>query len=158
MPCPYFNPRGLRRPRRSGSGSSFHMFIFQSTRPSQTSTTKLKSVFTGETISIHEAFADLDASIKGIGESLKDFNPRGLRRPRRCPLRISWMGIPISIHEAFADLDPDRAKRMWIDVISIHEAFADLDEPQSVRWIPVEFQSTRPSQTSTQGISTCPQA
>ena len=150
MPCPYFNPRGLRRPRRSGSGSSFHMFIFQSTRPSQTSTTKLKSVFTGETISIHEAFADLDASIKGIGESLKDFNPRGLRRPRRCPLRISWMGIPISIHEAFADLDPDRAKRMWIDVISIHEAFADLDKtPCSPPYSQPEFQSTRPSQTST---------
>ena len=78
MPCPYFNPRGLRRPRRSGSGSSFHMFIFQSTRPSQTSTTKLKSVFTGETISIHEAFADLDAAhcvFRGWGYRFQSTRP-----------------------------------------------------------------------------------
>ena len=125
-----FNPRGLRRPRQKRDGVEIALSLFQSTRPSQTSTLRVRLLVPHVHISIHEAFADLDASITGIGESLKDFNPRGLRRPRRCPLRISWMGIPISIHEAFADLDTGQWERGYNQTISIHEAFADLDDYQ----------------------------
>ena len=78
----FFNPRGLRRPRRAMSAHIVSISIFQSTRPSQTSTNissrrriwedfqstrpsqTSTAVFVysenGDYFSIHEAFADLD--------------------------------------------------------------------------------------------------
>ena len=124
--------------------------LFQSTRPSQTSTIQQSFASPRIIISIHEAFADLDPDPPTTLLAPGDFNPRGLRRPR--PVRrLSGVRAPgISIHEAFADLDaPDhvltnrvhyfnprglRRPRpvlvtlvVQIDDISIHEAFADLD-------------------------------
>ena len=44
-------------------------------------------------ISIHEVFADLDAIIISRLRLGHNFNPRGLRRPRRCSLRIPWTAL-----------------------------------------------------------------
>ena len=100
-------------------------------------------------ISIHEAFADLDTL---------EVNEKVSSR--------------ISIHEAFADLDPHPLYFPPNSTISIHEAFADLDltiiywcdnhfdfNPRGLRRPrpkeafrmsdKTKFQSTRPSQTST---------
>ena len=56
----YFNPRGLRRPRRRPRGGR---------EP-------------GISISIHEVFADLDSGETPNMLEVTHFNPRGLRRPR----------------------------------------------------------------------------
>ena len=100
-----FNPRGLRRPRLicrrlpqfPGFISIHEVFAdldehalyhsirynqFQSTRSSQTSTWPPGSVPHDFQISIHEVFADLDSILAARPETRRDFNPRGLRRPR----------------------------------------------------------------------------
>ena len=38
LPIPHFNPRGLRRPRQALDSHVANLAVFQSTRPSQTST------------------------------------------------------------------------------------------------------------------------
>ena len=78
---------------------------FQSTRPSQTSTFERLAEYSLDPISIHEAFADLDLSAPQHWGSTSNFNPRGLRRPRREAGRLGRKAKKISIHEAFADLD-----------------------------------------------------
>ena len=81
-------------------------------------------------ISIHEVFADLDA----VG------------------LNAELQHLHISIHEVFADLDRLPRVLQSSERISIHEVFADLDPTFPRRYCPqCRFQSTRSSQTSTQG-------
>ena len=99
-----FNPRGLRKPRRGGGSVTINEALFQSTRSSQTSTDLFDVFSTTPKISIHEVFANLDATStpptfclkisihevfanldrlpKGYFKYLYDFNPRGLRKPR----------------------------------------------------------------------------
>ena len=101
----YFNPRGLRRPRRPLAGITRVLLE----------------------ISIHEVFADLDADFLSHPVRLADFNPRGLRRPRPDQVVGGNRGIQISIHEVFADLDLNRLyDSTAFLMISIHEVFADL--------------------------------
>ena len=78
---------------------------FQPTRSSQTSTKAASDVILLKFISIHEVFADLDRATVDVGRDHRDFNPRGLRRPRRCISEAELIQITISIHEVFADLD-----------------------------------------------------
>ena len=59
-----FNPRGLRRPRQKRDGVEIALSLFQSTRPSQTSTLRVRLLVPHVHISIHEAFADLDYKAK----------------------------------------------------------------------------------------------
>ena len=100
-------------------------------------------------ISIHEVFADLDQLVWDEAMTYLDFNPRGLRRPRRSVTKMLaqittfqstrssqtstksrnclWLQPIISIHEVFADLDGLLNRRYHNVSISIHEVFADLD-------------------------------
>ena len=109
-------------------------FQFQSTRSSQTSTlhpaatgrplpisihevfadldSYLSSACVLRIISIHEVFADLDRFPRTLRGCFPDFNPRGLRRPRRRPRGGREPGISISIHEVFADLDSGETPNM----------------------------------------------
>ena len=83
-----FNPRGLRRPRRRWFKSTSRYSLFQSTRPSQTSTQLGGGKYAAHRISIHEAFADLDRQEAHNSIPVFDFNPRGLRRPRLHPTSL----------------------------------------------------------------------
>ena len=80
-------------------------------------------------ISIHEAFADLDFLSQLTVLPIPHFNPRGLRRPRPSggvnSSRSYWNFNPRGL----------RRPRQW---------------PPSNLFLTVVFQSTRPSQTSTQ--------
>ena len=96
----YFNPRGLRRPRQLVTHIFKDFVRFQSTRPSQTSTFCFCIPYHCRSISIHEAFADLDMSSAFSGTNTYDFNPRGLRRPRqqKCSIKcISFQHIYTNI-------------------------------------------------------------
>ena len=102
---------------------------FQSTRPSQTSTGRLQTARPPCSISIHEAFADLDHGYAAPRWRHSDFNPRGLRRPRRHTISFLIIG-PL-----FQSTRPSQTSTYWLTIciysfpISIHEAFADLDLP-----------------------------
>ena len=138
-------------------------YIFQSTRPSQTSTLRYPTALwhmwnfnprglrrprlvtpfldkVGLYISIHEAFADLDMAACITSWTPTNFNPRGLRRPRR-DIKIFW-----SIWSNFNPRGLRRPRRWFHTVaintnhISIHEAFADLDSiPRLCNALPNHF-------------------
>ena len=123
-----FNPRGLRRPRRSccyGGGFSFVISIHEVFADLDLAAYTLVNTLV---ISIHEVFADLDSPKMFAMTLWRNFNPRGLRRPRPGLLQADVLPILISIHEVFADLD---------------------SVPRFLCKTHPSFQSTRSSQTST---------
>ena len=135
---------------------------------------RLKAAILSSAISIHEAFADLDPKCFVCTINFNpNFNPRGLRRPRRNTTCGDAAEYRISIHEAFADLDRGRknsgAKAENFNPRGLRRPRQrnggkqndrlnnfnprGLRRPRPWRHEVVnnslEFQSTRPSQTST---------
>ena len=145
-----FNPRGLRRPRPYMSKLDTSEKVFQSTRSSQTSTRADLDARANRQISIHEVFADLDKRMYDAYHALGDFNPRGLRRPRRG--RFKCGQFPYKFQSTRSSQTSTRRRLVHIRsaLISIHEVFADLDDyPRLHIRDDYLFQSTRSSQTST---------
>ena len=174
----YFNPRGLRRPRLIQHGVRGRTNRFQSTRSSQTSTVSptdsvraikisIHEVFadldvvdllvklSAHVISIHEVFADLDPGSRKCPSASSDFNPRGLRRPRRIiclpnrqilkfqSTRSSQTStFTLVVSGSYSLFQSTRSSQTSTPAvipnggavcISIHEVFADLDLLQSQR-------------------------
>ena len=148
MPCPYFNPRGLRRPRRSGSGSSFHMFIFQSTRPTQTSTQIALSVC-GSMLFQSTRPSQTSTNLNLLDGFRWNFNPRGLRRPRQWPPSNLFLTV------VFQSTRPSQTSTQASGREGIIRRFQSTRPSQTSTIINKrfsqfrKFQSTRPSQTST---------
>ena len=146
-----FNPRGLRRPRQLQGEFKFLGIEFQSTRSSQTSTQILDRWSGIYPISIHEVFADLDKVQLAKERPVSNFNPRGLRRPRRFTAYVTRTNTTISIHEVFADLDLSSVRLSGYNIPDFNPR--GLRRPRRLRipflWMRRKFQSTRSSQTST---------
>ena len=122
-----FNPRGPHGPRRSFQYACVQVHVFQSTRPSRTST--ILGFLSGNhfRISIHEALTDLDPSGHIRSLPFRNFNPRGPHGPRHYCSAAGTIDKTISIHEALTDLDMGRCIKAVAGDISIHEALTDLD-------------------------------
>ncbi len=131
-----FNPRGLRRPRRGSHYSAGICRLFQSTRSSQTSTQVLWNLRDPASHFNPRGLRRPRPKLNIATSWLDDFNPRGLRRPRPISSSSKTALESISIHEVFADLDiKSLINSLSVISISIHEVFADLDKLSILRSI-----------------------
>ena len=116
-----FNPRPLRRGRRSAVAPSPAPSIFQSTPPAKGATSFKK--YLARTVRFQSTPPAKGATSRGDSRSLRSFghfNPRPLRRGRPAAAELEGGIDNISIHAPCEGGDPESVPHHHADIISIH--------------------------------------